>query len=127
MSASEEIRRLESQLEINKQNLREDTAAIRHKIDETKAELSPTNLVRKGGLLALGAAVLAGFAVGYFLDWRFSPKQAARPVVEHVAKPAARSIAATAGKQLVTNAMRKKYIGHAQPAPNPFRADLELA
>jgi len=127
MSASEEIRRLESELEINKQNFREDTAEIRHKLNQTKAELSPANLVRKRAFLALSAAVAAGFAVGYFLDWRFSPRQVASPMLEHVGKPAARSIAATAGKQLVTSAIRDKYYGHAQRAGGRFRAEPELA
>jgi len=114
MSTDEEIRRLESELEINKQNFREDAAQIHHKIDETKAELSPTNLVRKRIYIALGAALLGGFAVGYFLEWRrIKPEQVARPLLEHIGKPAARSMASTAGKQLVTNAIRKRYYGHA--------------
>ena len=70
MSASEEIRRLESELEIEKQILREDTAQVRHKIGEIKAELSPTNLVRKRIYLVLGGALLVGFAVGYFRNRR---------------------------------------------------------
>jgi hypothetical protein len=66
MSAIEEIRRLESELEIEKQIFREDAAQIRHKIEETKAKLNPTNLVRERIYLAVGGALLTGFAVGYF-------------------------------------------------------------
>jgi hypothetical protein len=117
MSTNEEIRRLETELEINRQHFREDTAEIRHKIDQTKAELSLTNLVRKRVLLALVAAVSTGFAVGYFLDWQFSPKQVAGPVLEHIGKPAARSIVTTAGKELVMNSIRGKSHGRAEPAP----------
>jgi hypothetical protein len=66
MSAIEEIRRLESELKIEQQIFHEDTAQIRHKIDETKANLSPTHFVRERIYLALGGALLAGFAVGIF-------------------------------------------------------------
>jgi hypothetical protein len=118
MSASEEIHRLESDLETSKRNLREDAAQIHQKIDKTKAELSPTNLIRKRSYLTLGAALAAGFAAGYFLEWRkIEPKQAAGPILEHIGKPAVRSILTTAGKQLVTNAIREKYYGHSEPAP----------
>jgi ElaB/YqjD/DUF883 family membrane-anchored ribosome-binding protein len=118
MSASEEIHRLEAELETSKQNLRQDAAQIQQKIDETKAELSPTNLVRKRSYLALGAALAAGFAVGYLFEWRkIEPKQVAGPMLEHISKSAARTIIATAGKQLVTNAIREKYHGHGPPAP----------
>jgi hypothetical protein len=112
MSVSEEVRRLESELEINKEHLGEDVSLIRHKIDQSKAELSPTNLIRNNAYLALGVALSAGFVVGYFLDWRLSPKQVAIPMLEHIAKPAVRTIAVTAGKQLVTNAIRDQYHGH---------------
>ncbi len=112
MSASQEIRRLESELELEKQGLREDAAQIRRKIDETRAELSPTNLVRRRFYLALGIAWSAGFIVGYFLEWRrIRPEQVARPVLEHIGKPAVRSAASTAGKQLITNAIRERYYG----------------
>ena len=109
MSASEEVRRLESELEINKEHLREDVSLMRHKIDRSKAELSPTNLIRNKAYFALGVALSAGFVVGYFLDWRVSPKQVASPMLKHIAKPAVRIIAATAGKQLVTNVIRDQY------------------
>src|SRR5689334_5140130 len=109
MSAKEEVHRLESELEINKQHLHEDAAQIRQKIDETKAELSPTNLIRNRRYLAIGVALSAGFAAGYFLEWRkIQPRQVASPVIDHIGNPAARSIVTTAGKQLVTNAIREK-------------------
>jgi hypothetical protein len=127
MSASEEIRRLEAELEMSKEHLREDASLIRHKIDETKAELSPTNLVRRKIYIALGAALSAGFAIGYFLDWRVSPGRIAIPVLEHVGKPAARSVAATAAKRLVTNAVRNKYSDHTKRDGDRFRAEPGLA
>ena len=113
MSTSDEVRRLESELETNKQHLREDASLISSKIDETKAEISPANLIRRRAYVALAVALSAGFAVGYFLDWRFSAKQIASPVLEHVGKPVARSAAATAGKQLATKAIQDQYHGHA--------------
>ena len=113
MSANEEIRRLESELETNKQKLREDASIIRDKIDQTKAELSPTNIVRSRPYLTIGIALATGFALGYFLDWRrIRPEHIAQPVLEDIAKPAARSIAITAGKQLATNVIRERYYGH---------------
>lgn len=114
MSANEEIRRLESELETNKQDLRDDASLIRHKIDATKAELSPTNLIRRRPYLAIGLALAGGFALGYFLEWRrIRPELMAGPLLGDIAKPAARSIASTAGKQLATNAIRERYYGHA--------------
>src|SRR5690242_20111141 len=128
MSASEEVHRLESELEIRKQHLREDAGQIRHKIDETKAELSPTNLVRKRSYLALVAALSAGFAAGYFLEWRkIEPKQVAGPVLEHIGKPAARSIVTTAGKHLAANAIQRNYRARGDRARNPRTTESELA
>ena|SRR5581483_3201817 len=113
MSTSDEVRRLESELETDKQHLREDASLISTKIDQTKAELSPTNLIRRRIYVALGVALSAGFAIGYFLDWRFSAKEIAGPVLEHVGKPAAHTAASSAGKQLATEAIRNQYHGHA--------------
>jgi len=116
MSASEEIHRLESELETRKQNLREDAAQIRQKIDETKAELNPTNLVRNRSFLALAAALSAGFAAGYFFEWRrIKPKQVTAPLLKDIGKPATRSIVTAAGKQLATDAIREKYARRNQP------------
>jgi hypothetical protein len=113
MSTSEEVRRLESQLEMDKQHLHEDASLISNKIDQTKAELSPANLIRKKPYIVLGIALSAGFAFGYFLDWRFSAKEIAGPVLEHIGKPAAHTAASSAGKQLATEAIRNQYHGHA--------------
>ena len=113
MSTSEEVRRLESELETNKRHLREDASLISNKIDQTKAELSPTNLIRRRIYAALGVALSAGFAIGYLLDWRVSANEIAGPVLEHVGKLAAHTAAATAGKQLATEAIRNQYHGHA--------------
>src|SRR5947209_16458116 len=55
MSASQERRELESELENRKRELREDAAQISGKIEDTKAKLSPMNVVREKPLPALGA------------------------------------------------------------------------
>ena len=111
ISTSEEIGRIASELEMRKQNLREDAVQIRQKINETKAELNPTSLVAKRSYLVLGAALSAGVAAGYFLDWRkIEAKQVASPLLQHIAKPAARIIVIAAGRQFVTMLFRKKML-----------------
>ena len=109
INVSEEIGRIESELEMHKQNLREDAVQIRQKINQTKAELNPASLVAKRSYLVLGAALSAGVAAGYFLDWRkIEAKQVASPLLQHIAKPAARIIVIAAGRQLVTMLFRKR-------------------
>jgi hypothetical protein len=108
---AKKLGRIESELEMRTQNLREDAVQIRQKINQTKAELNPTNLVSKRSYFVLGAALSAGVAAGYFLDWRkIEAKQVASPVLQHIAKPAARIIVIAAGRQLVTMLFRKKML-----------------
>jgi hypothetical protein len=121
ISASEGIGRIESELEMRKQNLRKDAVQIRQKINQTKAELNPTNLVAKRSYLALGAALSAGVAAGYFLDWRkIEAKQVVSPALQYIAKPGARIIVIAAGRQLGTMLLRKKMLAGTErqiPAP----------
>ena len=67
INVSEEIGRIESELEMRKQNLREDAVQIRQKINETKAELNPTILVSQRSYFVLGAALSAGLQLDIFL------------------------------------------------------------
>jgi hypothetical protein len=69
----------------------------------------------------------AGYAAWYFLEWRkIEPKQIAGPVLEHIGKPAARSMVTTAGKKFVTNAIRENH-ARRDRAPNPRVAEPEVA
>ena len=88
MNESENIHRLESDLEDKKRNLREDLELIGLKARETRAELSPTRLMRERLLLLSGIALVLGFILGY----RGVP-------VEEIGKPAARTLLNQAGKQ----------------------------
>ena len=108
MSASQERRELESELENRKRELREDAAQISGRIEDTKAKLSPTNVVKERPLLALGAALLLGFAFGYLLIRRKLPVKAeAQAAAEHLGKPIARGMLPTAGKEVAMRAMRR--------------------
>jgi hypothetical protein len=100
MSNSQDIGRLELELETHKREFREDTSRIKDKIQETKAELSPTNLVQKRVLLFTGMAFLLGFAVGFIFK---RPREA----VEQVGKPVARTLLTSAGKQAATSAAKQ--------------------
>lgn len=95
MANSEDIRRLESELAHEKADLREDASQINDKVQETRAQLSPTNFVRDNVLLLSGVALGLGFVLGY----RGVP-------VEEIAKPAARTMLSTAGKQAAVRAVR---------------------
>src|SRR5438270_6884648 len=107
MSTSQQIRQLESELEAGQRDLREDTSQIKHKIEETKAKLSPTKFVRERAILVSGVALLSGVALGYLLGRRELPVEAvAQPAVEHLGKPIARRMLTTAGKEAVTHAIR---------------------
>jgi hypothetical protein len=107
MGASEDIRKLESELENQKRALREDAARISGKIEETKAKLSPTNFLRERIIFATAAALLLGFGLGYLLGRRKLPVEAvAQPAIERVAKPIVRRVLTTAGKEATTRAIR---------------------
>jgi uncharacterized protein YneF (UPF0154 family) len=106
MSASQDIRELESELENRRRDLREDAARISGKIEETKAKLSPTNFVRERAILVVGGALLLGLAIGYLVSRRKLPVEAvAQPAIEHLGQPVARRILSTAGKEAATRAV----------------------
>ncbi|HJU12635.1 MAG TPA: hypothetical protein VJ728_17250, partial [Candidatus Binataceae bacterium] len=111
MSTSDDIHRLEAELEFHRQDLREDAAQITVKIEETKAQLSPANFIRRRPGIVLAVAFLLGagleLALRLILSRRqLSAEQVARPAVDHVAKPVARNLLTTAGKQAVTRTIR---------------------
>ena len=96
MTASENLHRLESDLEDKKSDLREDLEQISAKARETRAELSPMNLVRERIFLLSGLALALGFVLGY----RGFP-------AEKVGKPVARTVLGGAGKEAAKCAMRR--------------------
>jgi hypothetical protein len=65
MNDSKNIHGLESNLEDEKRNLREDLESLTEKVRETRAELSLTSLVRERIFLLSGLALALGFALGY--------------------------------------------------------------
>jgi uncharacterized protein YneF (UPF0154 family) len=106
MSASQEIRELESELENRRRDLREDAARISGKIEEAKAKLSPTNFVRERAILVMGGALLLGLAIGYLVSRRKLPVEVVvQPAIEHLGKPTVRRMLTTAGKDAATRAV----------------------
>jgi hypothetical protein len=95
MPASEEIRRLESDLEHQKQDLREDITRISNKLKATRTNLGPAKLMQGRVFLLSSLTLGLGFALGY----RGVP-------VEEIGGPIARSILATAGKEAAIRAIR---------------------
>jgi hypothetical protein len=65
MNDSKHIQGLESNLEDEKRDLREDLESLTEKVRETRAELSLTSLVRERIVLLSGLALVLGFALGY--------------------------------------------------------------
>jgi hypothetical protein len=61
MNAGKNVHGLESDLEDEKRDLRKDLESITEKAGETRAELSPTSLVRERILLLSGVALALGF------------------------------------------------------------------
>jgi hypothetical protein len=95
MQVNEEIHRLESDLEHEKEDLRKDIIRINNKLKAARADLRPTKLVQGRMFLLSGLTLGLGFALGY------------RGVaVEEIAGPVARSMLATAGKQAALRAIR---------------------
>jgi hypothetical protein len=95
MNGSEEIQRLESDLEHEKEDLREDVTRINNKLKKTRANLSPAKLVQGRVFLLSGLTLGLGFALGY----RGVP-------IEEIGRPVARTILTTAGKQAATQAIK---------------------
>jgi hypothetical protein len=95
MDDSKNIHGLEADLEDEKRHLREDVGQITEKARETRAELSPTNLVRGKIFLLSGLALALGFAIGY-----------RRFPVEEVGKPVVRRVLSTVAKKTGKRAVR---------------------
>jgi hypothetical protein len=95
MADREDLQRLESELESAKANLREDVSQVQHTLQQTRAELSPTNFIRDRLWLVSGIA----FALGLLLGYRRIP-------LSEIAKPAARTTLSTAAKQAAMRAVR---------------------
>jgi hypothetical protein len=62
---TENIKRLESELEHQEEDLRKDLTQIKSKIQATKAEFSPNRLIEHKLLPISGLALVLGFALGY--------------------------------------------------------------
>jgi hypothetical protein len=97
MSLSEDIHQLESRLERQREDLREDVTSINEKVLQTRAQLSPNTLMRDNLLLLSGAALVLGFALGY----RGVP-------IEVIGKPVARRVLTNAGRQAATRALMRR-------------------
>src|SRR5215471_612100 len=65
MVPSEELERLDSELEHHKQELRRDMAQIHSNVSAVRETVTPRGLVSKKPLLITGLAMLAGFIFGY--------------------------------------------------------------
>jgi hypothetical protein len=88
MNDSENLHRLESDLEDEKRDLRNDIESITGKARETRAALSPTSLVRERIFLLSGLALALGLALGF-----------RGFAIEDVGKPVARTVLSSIGKQ----------------------------
>ncbi|HEV3112493.1 MAG TPA: hypothetical protein VGY99_18560 [Candidatus Binataceae bacterium] len=65
MSVSDEIQRLESELENSKEDLRENFSQITEKIEQTRSELDPSALLQRKALPLCTVAAVLGFVLGY--------------------------------------------------------------
>jgi HPt (histidine-containing phosphotransfer) domain-containing protein len=65
MSVSDEIQRLESELENSKEDLRENFSQITEKIEQTRSELDPSALLQRKALPLYTVAAVLGFVLGY--------------------------------------------------------------
>ncbi|MBV8770851.1 MAG: hypothetical protein JO166_00785 [Deltaproteobacteria bacterium] len=109
MSPGDDKHELESELENRKRDLREDVAQISSKIEEVKEKVSPTSLIRRRPFLASGAALLLGFAYGYFVIGRKLPVGAeAQSAIEHLGKPITRGALPTVGKEAAMRAVSRR-------------------
>ncbi len=64
MNTNDEIDRIQSEIALSQQRLREDVSQIKEKVDQTRAEMSPTAMIQKRLRLFLGGAAALGFWVG---------------------------------------------------------------
>jgi hypothetical protein len=64
-TTSDKIKRLESELQHEEEDLRKDLTQIKSKIEATKADLSPNKLIEQKLFPISGLALVLGFALGY--------------------------------------------------------------
>lgn len=104
MASTEDIQRLESELEQEKRDLRNDVAQMDVKIQTVREELSPTFLIHKAALPLCAAALVGGFIIGYFgipFEVRDAAKEGAKSAVKAVPPVLAASGARAAMRRLV--------------------------
>jgi hypothetical protein len=65
MSISDDIERLESELETSKEDLRDNFSQITEKIEQTRSELDPSALLQRNALPLCTMAAVFGFVLGY--------------------------------------------------------------
>jgi hypothetical protein len=63
---SDDISRLESELEAEKRDFRRDVSEIDYKVQTVREELSPSTLIHKAALPLCAVALVVGFMAGYF-------------------------------------------------------------
>jgi hypothetical protein len=90
MTISDDINRLESELEAEKRDFRRDVSEIDYKVQTVREELKPSTLIHKAALPLCGAALMAGFIVGY-LGVPSEVRRAAKDSAKEAAKGAAKA------------------------------------
>ncbi|PWT84125.1 MAG: hypothetical protein C5B58_05230 [Acidobacteria bacterium] len=95
MQPAEEIRRLESDLLHEKEDLRKDIIKINNKLKAARDNFSPVRIVKSRLILLSGLTMGLGFALGY----RDVP-------IEEIGRPVVLGILASAGKQAAIHAIR---------------------
>lgn len=96
MDEKQKIHSLEEDLRNNKSDIRQDFEAVKQKVQQTKNELSPTNLVRERIFLLSAITFAVGFAMGY-----------RHVLVVEFASPATTAAFASAIKQARMNAVKR--------------------
>ncbi len=96
MDANDEIDRIQSEIALSQQRLREDVSQIKEKVDQTRAQLSPTGMIQKRLPLFLGGAAVFGFWIGYN-----------NVPVPEIAAPEARTMVSAAVKRAAARPSRR--------------------
>jgi hypothetical protein len=95
MSMTEQTHSLEAELEQSKWDLHENLSEIASKLRHSRVGAGPAGMVREQPLVALGFALLCGLLLGYW-DVPF----------KDIGKPVARTMLATAAKQMAVRAIK---------------------
>jgi hypothetical protein len=96
MDTNDEINRIQSEIEDSQERLREDVSQIKEKVDETRAQLSPTGMVQRRLPIFLGGAMALGFWIGY-----------SNVPLPEIAAPAARTMLSSAGTHAAARLIRR--------------------